>query len=739
MSDKRTTIISIIISVLFFVFVALNLMTPSKDFSETENRALSPMPQISLNDIFNGSFMSGFENYVTDKFILRDFFVSFKAYAERFTGKSENNGVYFGKNNFLIEKPATFNKENTDKNLDAMKLMSKLQRYNMAVAIIPTAYEIENKNLPTGAYNNSVIYELEYIKKSLEGYDIDFIDTTTLLKEHSDEYLYYKTDHHQTANGSYYVYKALGETLGYTPYIKEAFNIDVLSEDFLGTTWSKAMLKNPEYDKILKYSLKAYTPECTITYPEEQSSSGIYNEEYLNKKDKYSYYLGGNHSVQVINSSCNSGKSIAIFKDSYANSIIPFLITHFENIHIIDLRYYSKDIIEYLQKNTITDVLFLYNTSTFMTDTSIEKVGKYTKTSEYSKTDFGTVPRTKKADMSYFSDAAFVGDSLTEGLRISTEIEDYADFYCSVGASLTGVFSSKNVKDKNGETTTIVDALTKTKYKKIYIMLGINDGVYPELIDSYIESYKKLITKIKKKNPDTFVFVQSIMPVTKTKESKSIFKNHNIYNYNKRLRELAETSGAYYLPVYQEFVGQDGYLKSELTPDGVHLTGNNYDIWADYLLTHIVPDLSELEISNDNIKPESKFKGKSLIEPEKLFEKLNKSISFEDTLKKASLNAIFGSYGIELETLSNGGIYSGSGITAEEIAIFEVSNQKDVPKIKKAIEKYIEGKRNAYEGYVPKELLKLKNPVVVTNGRVVVLCISNNNAVAEKTIKEFLE
>ena len=114
-------------------------------------------------------------------------------------------------------------------------------------------------------------------------------------------------------------------------------------------------------------------------------------------------------------------------------------------------------------------------------------------------------------------------------------------------------------------------------------------------------------------------------------------------------------------------------------------------------------------------------------------------ILFEDTLKKASLNAIFGSYGIELEILSNGGIYSGSGITAEEIAIFEVSDQKDVPKIKKAIEKYIEGKRNAYEGYVPKELLKLKNPVVVTNGRVVVLCISNNNAVAEKTIKEFLE
>ena len=739
MSDKRIRLITYLISALFFSFCILNLLTPSKGFSETENRALSPAPDFVLSDVSNGSFMKNFESYTTDKFILRDFFVTFKAYFERITGKSENNGVYFGKNSFLIEKPAEYNEQILEKNLNSIKLFSKLNRYNITTAIIPTAFEIESENLPYGAHNDSVLKELSYIKNSFKDYDIDFVDTTELLKEHSNEYLYYKTDHHQTANGSYYIYNALGKFLGYSPYIKEAFNIDILSDDFLGTTWSKAMLKNHDSDKILKYSLKAYTPECSITYSDLKKSDSLYKTEYLNKKDKYSVYLGGNHPVQVVNSSCGGGKKVAILKDSYANSIIPFLVNHFETIHLIDLRYYDGDIIEYLYKNNLKDILILYNTTTFMTDTSIEKLGNYTRISEFAKTAFGTVPETKKVDMSYFSDAAFAGDSLTEGLRISTSLEDYADFYCEVGASLTGASSVENVKGKSGKNVTIKDALTQAKYKKIYIMLGINDGQSLEYIDSYINNYKYLIEEIKKENPDVCIYIQSIMPVTKIKEAKSEFKNFNIYSYNEALRKLAERSGAYYLPVYLPFVDESGYLKSSLTPDGVHLTGNNYDVWTDFLRTHTVPDISILNNNNDNKNLQSKFNGESSLDTEKLFNDLTEGIHFEDKLQKTSLNSISATYGIELQTLSNGAIYRGSGITAEEIAIFESVKEKDVKKIKTAIKKHIDDKKKAYEGYIPKELSKLENPTVVTKGNVVVLCISNDSKTSEKIIRNFLK
>lgn len=731
--------IIIILLVVLTLFTAVNVLVPAKEFSENENRTLSKMPHLTLTSLADGSFMTGFENFVTDKFIFRDFFVTFKSYCEKFTLKDEKGGVYFGKDGYFIEKPSSFNKGQLDKKIDSIKTLFSLRRYNITVSVIPTAFEIEKDKLPANAYNKTVQNEINYIKASLHNTKINFVDTTDILKQNSEQYLYYRTDHHQTANGSYYVYYKLGNALSYTPYSKEDYNIETVSDDFLGTTWSKVMLRTDKKDSVLKYSLKNGEDSVTVTFPGESATPyhSLYKNDSINTKDKYSYYLGGNHGLTVIHSSNENGRKLVIFKDSYANSIIPFLSRHFEYIHVIDLRYYNDDIIKYLSENQLNDILLLYNTSTFMTDDTIELLGKYTLTSEYSKTAFGKIPKSVPVETDYFEDAAFIGDSLTEGLRSFSGLDGTASFYAEVGNSLSGILSNNFVNIKDGKKGTVIDAVKETKPNKIYIMLGINDLPTKEKETEFKENYSKVIKELKKVRPDSTIYVQAIMPVSRLKDRYSEFKNQNIYEYNKILEELTKEEKVYFLTPYEMFVDDEGYLRSDLTPDGVHLEISLYKDWVEYLKCHTVPELGTGTKKADS-KDKNTFNGNSKIDIASLADKLNENISFEDSLSKTSPNSIFANYGIEPNLLADGILYTGSGITAEEIAVFEVTDPKNIKKIKLLCERHIEEKRKAYKDYIPKELEKLKSPVIIAKDNVVAVCISDDNKKAKQIIADFL-
>ena len=109
-----------------------------------------------------------------------------------------------------------------------------------------------------------------------------------------------------------------------------------------------------------------------INYNGEISNS-LYNEKYLNEKDKYSYFLNGNQPLITITnySSSSSSQELLIIKDSYANSFIPFIVNHYRKIHVIDPRYYKNKISDYIKDNNIYNVLFLYNIGTLDDDLGI--------------------------------------------------------------------------------------------------------------------------------------------------------------------------------------------------------------------------------------------------------------------------------------------------------------------------------------------------------------------------------
>ena len=370
---------SIVFCIILILTMTVCLAKPASSFSESENRSLAQFPSFSSESLWSGEYMEDIETFSTDQFPLRNSLVALKAQFEKILGKKDSGGVYFADDDYLIEKPVSTDLKITTANLNSLKKLDSKGTYNISLMLIPTAYEILEDKLPYGAYTPIQNQVAILANDSLAQTNISFIDPTQALKQHSDEYIYFRTDHHQTAYGSYLSYKYLCEQTGITPYSENDFTKKDLSNEFFGTMWSKAPLFNVSGDTI-----SIYEPKFDIDYEvkyvaEDKTSTSFYEKSWLEKKDKYSMFFDGNHPIISITSSNKNGKKLAVYKDSYANSILPLLANHYEEIHVFDLRYYNANPLLYLEENGISDILVLYNTANFITDTNTVKLGAFVK------------------------------------------------------------------------------------------------------------------------------------------------------------------------------------------------------------------------------------------------------------------------------------------------------------------------------------------------------------------------
>ena len=138
-----------------------------------------------------------------------------------------------------------------------------------------------------------------------------------------------------------------------------------VSRDFLGTSYRKANFYLGEDDDINVYIPKKEV-KYDITINNENKMISLYEKSFLDKTDKYSYFLGGDHSIVEIETGVKNDKKILVIKDSFANSFIPFLVNHYESIILIDPRYYNGSIVDYMGDEKIDEVLFLFNIQTFV-------------------------------------------------------------------------------------------------------------------------------------------------------------------------------------------------------------------------------------------------------------------------------------------------------------------------------------------------------------------------------------
>lgn len=356
-----------IIIMVFLVFgiSILNILKIDTEFSELENRYLAKQPKLSLDNFFDGSYSKKIEEYVNEQFILRNEWISLKSVTETLLGKIENNGVIKGDNQYLFNKQMVLDKQ-FDKNIKLINQFIKKQDVNIQMAIVPNSYQILNEYLPIGAPVIDQIGKIQDAYNKLEEENnFERINIHEYLQEHKDEYIYYRTDHHWTTLGAYYGYLAFCQSMGLTPVDINTLESHTV-EDFYGTYYSKYKGIGIVPDLITYYDIP-----INKNIVEKDEKTGLYDIDKLNTKDKYAMFLYGNPSISVIHSNKmkeNQGKKLLVVKDSYANSLIPFLTYHYDEIYVVDLRYYNKSINELVVENNIDNIFLLYNFDTIMTD-----------------------------------------------------------------------------------------------------------------------------------------------------------------------------------------------------------------------------------------------------------------------------------------------------------------------------------------------------------------------------------
>lgn len=380
---KKGKLTTVVFCVFLAGLLAWHIGLPDKDRSETENRTLAQFPEFSWENLKNGSFTQGMEDYFADQFPLRDDWTGLKARCEQLLGKRAFNGVYLCGDTLIarVEEP---DETQVEKNLSYVNKFVELTGGRVLLGLIPSAAEVWQDKLPHGAPSFD---QAAFIRRAAEETGLPTVDFLGALSEHAGEPIYYRTDHHWTTRGAFYGANALLEALGREPleesrfrprsvYVDGKFQPEAVSRDFNGTLYSTSGIHWLEPDSIEYWVPDGYLN--VTTWKSGKAEPGqLYDRSYLEGKDKYSSFLGGNQPLCVIeNPDIQDGSKILLIRDSYSDSLAPFLAQAFSQVHLIDLRYYHASVAEYMAEHSIKTAVVLYSAANFISDQNLIYLGQ---------------------------------------------------------------------------------------------------------------------------------------------------------------------------------------------------------------------------------------------------------------------------------------------------------------------------------------------------------------------------
>ena len=355
-------IISIIITIIVISVVLMFMFVPKKEFSYNENRYLEKFPEVSIDNIMSGKFMNKLDSYIADNFPFRESLLSLKSKLFRVLGVYKQSDVYYGKDNKLYQEYRE--PSNSDVVIKRVNRLKDNIDSNVYFMLVPTSIYINKDKVSKYNLSYDEGKTIDYYKDNL---NVNFIDVRDSFKKNREEYLFYGTDHHWTTRGAYLGYLEYCNSLGINP---NKYEFEIVNKKFYGTLYSKVLDNSLEYDYIER--IKDDTKYKVYFDDNSEESDTLYYDEYLDKKDKYSYFLDNNHSlIKIENLDSNNDNSVLIIKDSYANAFIPLIGPHYKNIHVIDPRYYTLSINDYIKENDIEEVVFVYNVLTLGDDLGI--------------------------------------------------------------------------------------------------------------------------------------------------------------------------------------------------------------------------------------------------------------------------------------------------------------------------------------------------------------------------------
>lgn len=378
MNHRQSWNIIAVFLLLVFGLSAATMLSTKRDFSETENRQLAQLPKAEAAAVLDGSFEQDYEQYLTDQFVLRDRWIYLSTLLQRAWLRQDVHDVYFAKDRYLIEKHSgIFEKEQAEHNRGFLQsfvreLSERFDAQHLSVMLVPNAVEILRDKLPPLAAASK---EAEYLRSVQEGIAPGlWFDAGKILSQHAQEEIYYRTDHHWKTLGAFYIFQEWARQKGIAQVTEQDYQISTVTEDFEGTVASRIGLSGRAD------SIQIYEPSVQVNYVLTYDRSddvrrSVYQNYKLDAKDKYAVFFGGNYGLIQAQTKAGTGRRLLVIKDSYAHCFAPFLFPYFDEVDLLDLRYFNESLSKFMQEQEYTDVLFLQNAAGFAQDASMSKLG----------------------------------------------------------------------------------------------------------------------------------------------------------------------------------------------------------------------------------------------------------------------------------------------------------------------------------------------------------------------------
>lgn len=366
---KKITVFAFALCLAAF-FVLAFLMPTDENASVKENRPMAEMPALTLDNIFSGKFAADFETYLSDNVGFRSIFTDIGARIEKlrgFNAKAKNQVLDLSNGSRLAivdgkilevfrESPTARDMYISAVNGIGATLPEGASAY---LLMVPTQIEFDTSEYAELADSQKATIDTVY--GALNG--VTGVNVYDLLAEHTNEYIYFRTDHHWTQRGAHYGYTALMTAMGQEPVALSDMKWQSI-EGFLGYLFAQANLPELEqYADNIEYFMPGenYDVKAKIMESGEIVEYGakIYFTPEVGGYNNYGIFMGSDHPFSRVTTNAKNGKTALVIKDSYANALLPFLTSHYETIIVVDPRSYFGTLADIYAEYDVDDVIII--------------------------------------------------------------------------------------------------------------------------------------------------------------------------------------------------------------------------------------------------------------------------------------------------------------------------------------------------------------------------------------------
>ncbi len=355
LQKKNWSSVAVILSCLLILFVGffLILFGHDKPFSEQENRSLRGRPRLSAKAFLTGELADAADGYFCDQFPARDAMIGLRGAFEILLGRGENNGILLGKGGCLARRRGSVLLSNGSTvsgsdGVDPAQISSACEGIRRAAASLGERFTVMLTGRNADVMSSAFAYPNEFgaaleaqLRQELDG--VRTVETVSLLRERfaSGEDVWFRTDHHWTARGAYLAYCELMRSWGREREILpgERFERRRVSDSFRGSLWSAGGMKWVKPDSV---ELWLTGNEASYEVTADGRPAALYDLSRTKEKDCYSVFLGGVHDVITLRRAGEERPTLLLLKDSFANSLAPFLAEHFDLV-LLNLSSPSRD------------------------------------------------------------------------------------------------------------------------------------------------------------------------------------------------------------------------------------------------------------------------------------------------------------------------------------------------------------------------------------------------------------